>query len=55
MPICVSCMYHGSDHKSHKVVPLKNANKSLLTDTQNYKNKLQKRIENIEDIIRVST
>jgi hypothetical protein len=50
MPIYVSCMYHGSDHKSHKVLPLKNVNKSLLTDTQNYTNKLQK---HIEDVIRV--
>lgn len=48
-------MYHGSDHKGHKVVPLKNASKQLATDTQNYRNKLQKRIERIEDVIRIST
>ena len=43
-PLCVSCMYHSSEHKGHKVVPLKNATKLLTTDTQNYRNKLQKRI-----------
>lgn len=55
LPLCVSCMYHGTDHKGHKVLPLKNAAKALTTDNQNLRNKLQKRIERIEDVIRIST
>lgn len=55
MPICVSCLYHGTEHKSHKIVPLKNANKSLNTDTQNLRNRMQKRIEKVEEAIRTST
>ena len=54
-PLCVSCVYHGNQHKTHKVIPLKNAGKSLLTDTQNYANKVQRRIEEIDGILRVST
>ena len=48
-------MYHGSEHKNHKVIPLKNASKNILTDTQNYTNKIQRRVEEIDSILRIST
>ena len=55
VPLCVNCMYHGTEHKNHKVVPLKNASKSILTDTQNFTNKILRRIEDIDNILRIST
>lgn len=48
-------MYQGTEHKTHKVVPLKNASKSILTDTQNFTNKVHRRIEEIDNILRLST
>ena len=48
-------MYHSNEHKNHKVIPLKNASKSVFTDTQNYSHKLQRRIEKIEDVMKIST
>lgn len=43
-PLCVSCAYQSTEHKNHRVIPLKNATKNLTTDTQHLRNRMQKRI-----------